>query len=196
MFNSLQRDRAVYKGVWYRRSGFWIVAVYRFGNWADSLPSILLRTPAWTLYLCLKLITGAFTSNIFLWAGRRGAQIGSGLCLVHPANVMIGRGVVIGENCQIYHEVTLGTGQVPGTPKIGNRVTIYPGARLLGGIAIGDKTMIGANCVVTKDVPPNSVVLSTPSRVIPRSLSTQARRWDEGREPLQPLSKQPPVTLE
>jgi serine O-acetyltransferase len=179
MFDNLRRDSARYKGQWYRRTGFWITAIYRFGNWADSLPSVFLKVPMWTLYLCLKILACMFTSNIILWAGRHGAHIGPGLLLVHPSNVLIGREVVIGEQCQIYHEVTLGTGQIPGTPKIGNHVTIYPGARLLGGIVIGDRTMIGANCVVTKDVPSESIILTAPSRIIPRSLSTQARRWDE-----------------
>lgn len=194
MFDNLRCDIAAYDGEWYRRAGFWVTLIYRFGVWAGSMPSLFLRVPMWTLYLCLKMLLGMFTSNIFLWGGRRGARIGPGLHLVHPFNVLIGRGVEIGEQCQIYHEVTLGTGQIPGMPKIGNRVTIYPGARLLGGIVIGDGTMIGANCVVTKDVPSGSVVLAAPSRVIPRSLSTQARRWDEPGEPLQPLSK-PPAPL-
>lgn len=193
MFDNLRRDIATYNGQWYRRAGFWITVTYRFGVWADSMPSIFLRIPMSLLYLFLKTLLGLFTVNIFLWAGRNGARIGPGFHLVHPSNVLIGRGVEIGERCQIYHEVTLGTGQIPGTPKVGNQVTIYPGARLLGGIVVGDHSMIGANCVVTKDVPPESIILAAPSRVIPRSLSTQARRWDEGREPLQPLAKQPPT---
>ena len=178
MFENLQRDRAKYQRQWYRHAGFWITAIYRFGNWADSLPTVILRTPMWLLYILLKMLSRAFSFNVYLWAGRRGTRIGAGLHLVHPANIMFGRGVEIGEDCEIYHEVTLGTGQIPGTPKIGNRVAIYPGARVLGGIAIGDGSMVGANCVVTKDAPAESVILASPSRVVPRSLSTQARRWD------------------
>lgn len=192
MFDNLRRDSATHDGQWYRRAGFWIMLVYRYGVWVDSLPSFFLRVPMWTPYLLFKTILCLFTSNIFLWAGRNGAHIGPGLCLVHPFSVLIGRGVEIGEHCQIYHEVTLGTGQIPGTPKVGNRVTIYPGARLLGGVVIGDGAMIGANCVVTKDVPAGSIILAAPSRVIPRSLSTQARRWDEPREPLQQPSSLTP----
>ena len=56
------------------------------------------------------------------------------------------------------------------------RVDIYFGARLLGGIEVGDGCMIGANCVVTKSVAAGSVVLAPPNRVIPRSLSVVARR--------------------
>jgi len=184
MFENLRRDLATYdEGHCYRRSGFWITLVYRFGVWADSKTSIFLRVPMWILYLCFKMLLDIFTYNIFLWAGKRGTKIGSGLHLVHPSNILIGRGVEIGEQCEIYHEVTLGTGQISGMPKLGNHVTIYPGARVLGGVVIGDNVMIGANCVVTKDVPSDSIIVAAPSKVIPRSLSTQARRWDKPREP-------------
>ena len=163
MFDNLRRDLARYDGEWYRRSGFWITAIYRFGVWGNSMPTLFLRVPMWILYLLLKIPLGIFSSNVFLWAGPRGAHIGSGLCLYHPFNVLIGRGVEIGKDCSIYHEVTLGTGQIPGMPKIGSNVAIYPGARLLGGIVIGDSTMIGANCVVTKDVPLGSIIVAAPS---------------------------------
>lgn len=152
------------------------MAIFRFGMWADSLPSKFLRIPMWMLYRLLKLPLRHY--NVHLWAGHKGARIGAGLKLIHPTNVMIGAGVEIGENCVIFHDVTLGTGQTPGTPKIGNNVDIYPGARVLGGVVIGDRTMIGANCVVTRDVPPESIILPAPSRVIPRSLSPVARSVD------------------
>jgi serine O-acetyltransferase len=196
MFDNLRRDKAAYMGLWYRRAGFWIVAIYRFGNWADSLPSVFLRVPMWALYLALKATLSLFVSNIVLWSGRRGSRIGPGLCLFHAHSIMIPRGAEIGEDCQIYHEVTLGTGQIPGTPRIGNRVTIYPGARILGGVAIGDDAVVGANCVVTRDVPKEMVVLAAPSRPIPRTLSPEQRRWNEGREPLPSLSQQPPTPSE
>jgi serine O-acetyltransferase len=192
MLENLRCDCARYEGQWYRRVGFWIMTVYRFGNWADSLPTVLLRVPMWILYLCLKIIVGLFSTNVFLWAGRRGARISRGFCFPHPFNILIPRGVEIGEFSTIYHEVTLGTGQIPGTPKIGNRVAIYPGARVLGGIVVGDGSIIGANCVVTRDVPPESVIIAAPAQVIPKSLSRQARRWSAGNKPQEPLSPSPP----
>lgn len=180
MFENLRRDITKYEdyGGWYANPGFWIVAVYRFGMWADALPSRFLRIPMWVLYRLLKLPLGRY--NTHLWAGCRGARIGAGIILIHPTNIMIGRGVEIGEDCLIFHDVTLGTGQIPGTPKIGNNVDIYPGARVLGGITIGDRSMVGANCVVTRDVPSESIILTPPSRVIPRLLSPVARKADLG----------------
>ena len=176
MFENLQRDFPKYTlyGRWYINSGFWIVAIYRFGVWADSLPSKALKIPLGVLYRLLKLL---FRNNhVLLYAGPRGARIGAGLRLIHPTNILIGPGVAIGEDCLIHNDVTLGTGPIPGMPKIGNNVTIYPGARILGGVVIGDHAMIGANCVVIRDVPSDSVMLTAPSRAIPRSLSIVARK--------------------
>jgi serine O-acetyltransferase len=175
MFENLRRDSARYAslGGWQTHPGFWIGAVYRLGVWAHGQPSRWLRWPLWVLYRLLRLPLRIF--NVHLWAGARGAKIGPGLCLIHPTNVMIGRGVEIGEDCLIFHDVTIGTGTLPSVPKIGNKVDIYVGARLLGGIAIGDGCMIGANCVVTRDVPEGSVVVAAPCRIIPRSLSVVAK---------------------
>ncbi len=177
MFENLRRDSAKYVklGGWYTHPGFWIVAIYRLGVWAHSLPSGF-RLPVWLLYRLLKLPTRLF--HVHLWAGSDGACIGAGLCLIHPENITIGPRVKIGEDCLIFQDVTLATGYIPGTPKIGNKVDIYVGARVLGGVEIGDGSMVGANCVVTRDVLPNSIVLVAPSRVIPRSLSPVARRTD------------------
>lgn len=178
LLHNLRRDAARYAdcGGWWANSGFWIVAAYRFGAWAHALPNGLLRLPMWVLYRLFRLPLRVF--SVHLWAGSGGARIGPGLCLIHPSNVSIGAGVEIGENCLIFHDVTLGTGPMPGVPKIGNGVDIYVGARVLGGLVVGDRSMIGANCVVTRDVPAESVVLVAPNRVIPRSLSPMARRAD------------------
>lgn len=190
MFENIRRDAVRYAehGGWWSHAGFWIVAVYRFGMWADSLPSSLLRIPLWIAYRLARLPLSRF--NVELWAGTRGARIGPGLCLIHPANIMIGREVEIGEDCLVFHEVTLATGAIPGRPKVGNNVDIYVGARILGGVTVGDRCMIGANCVVTRDVPSDSVVSATPTRIMPRSMSVVSRR---GRE-LPEKSEQSPIT--
>jgi serine O-acetyltransferase len=179
MFENLRRDSDRYEdiGGWLTHPGFWIVAIFRFGIWADSLPNVFLRIPMWILYRLLKLLFRRY--NVHLWAGRNGARIGAGLKLIHPTNIMIGGGVEIGEDCLLFHDVTLGTGQIPGKPKIGNNVDIYPGACVLGGITVGDRSMVGANCVVTRNIPPESIALTAPSRVIPRALSLVAREQDQ-----------------
>jgi len=176
MFENLRRDATAYKkdGGWCGQPGFWIIAVYRLGMWAHSFRSPLLRIPLWILYRIARFPLRLF--NVDVWAGADGARIGPGLRLIHPANIIIARDVEIGENCLIFHEVTLGTGNVPGKPKIGSNVDIYPGARILGGVVIGDRSMIGANCVVTTDVPADFVVVPPVSRILPKALSPVAVR--------------------
>ncbi len=175
MFDNVRHDRSRYPGG-LRDAGFWVVAVYRLGAWASGLGPAWLRRPLWLAYRLARL--PLWPLQVHLWAGRQGARVGRGLVLIHPSQVMIGRGVEIGEDCLIFHDVTIGTGPTPGVPKIGNRVDIYVGARVLGGVTIGDDVMIGANCVVTRDVPSGSVVLAAPCKVMPRTLSPYASAAD------------------
>ena len=70
----------------------------------------------------------------------------------------------IGENCEIYHHVTIGAGP-GGYPKIGNNVLIYTGAVVVGGITVGDGAIITANSCVYHDVPANYVMQGNPAQV-------------------------------
>ncbi len=171
MFESLKRDASRYAelGGWWGHLGFWVGATFRFGTWAHSMRNPLLRIPLVMVYRIVKIPWRLFL-NIILPAGATGVRIGPGLCLIHPSNILIGHGTVIGDDCLIFHEVTLGHGAEPGMPAIGDRVDLYVGARILGGVRVGDDVQVGANCVVTRNVPPNSVVLQAPSRVVPRGL--------------------------
>ena len=77
--------------------------------------------------------------------------------------------VIIGKNCNISHQVTLGAsncGQKKGVPTIGDNVFIGPGAKMFGNINIGNNVAIGANCVVTKDIPENGIVIGVPGEII------------------------------
>lgn len=92
-------------------------------------------------------------------------QIGKHFRVDHFHGVVIGPGAVLGNYCKLYQQVTIG--QREGKfPKIGNHVTIYSGAKIIGDVEIGDYSIIGANAVVNKDVPPNSVVAGVPAKVI------------------------------
>jgi serine O-acetyltransferase len=167
VLEKLQRDRARFAEqgeVWWRHVGFWVTAVYRLGAWGRSLPWVL-RLPVGLVYRLLKAPFRLFL-NVEIPAS---AAIGGGLCLIHPSNILIAPGVAIGEDCTIFHEVTLGTGASPGLPRIGDRVQIFVGARVLGPVVVGSGTKIGANCVVTRSVAPNSAVLPAANRVIPLS---------------------------
>ena len=102
-----------------------------------------------------------------------GATIGKRLMIDHGMGIVIGETAVIGDDCVIYHKVTLGgTGKekLKRHPTIGNNVLIGAGAKLLGPINIGDNVKIGAGSVVLKSVEKNSTVVGVPEdRVIKRT---------------------------
>lgn len=84
----------------------------------------------------------------------------------NAVGIYIAGGVTIGDYCKIYPKVTIGKrhGSHIGTPKIGNYVTIYAGANILGPVTIGDNSIISAGATVLDDVPPNHVATSKKSR--------------------------------
>lgn len=91
-----------------------------------------------------------------------GAQVGKRLVIDHGVGVVIGETAVIGDDCIIFHGVTLGGlkfDPVKRHPTVGNKVMIGTGAKVLGPITIGDSAMIGANAVVIKDVPPGMTMV-------------------------------------
>jgi serine O-acetyltransferase len=96
-------------------------------------------------------------------------SIGSGFYIGHFGGIVVNERSVIGKNCNISHGVTLGEanrGERKGCPVIGDNVYIGPGAKIVGAVRIGNDVAIGANSVVTKDVPDHSVVVGIPGRVI------------------------------
>lgn len=95
-------------------------------------------------------------------------SIGGGLLLPHPNGVVVHPEARVGPNCLIFQQVTLGTLESGGTPVVGGQVDIGAGAKLLGAIAVGDHAVIGANAVVTTDVPPNHVAVGIPAHCKPR----------------------------
>ncbi len=100
-----------------------------------------------------------------------GADIGSDFFIDHGAGVVIGETATIGDNVTIYAGVVLGgttLNQKKRHPTIGNNVVIGTGAKILGPIIVGDNVKIGANSVVIDDVPPNSVVVGVPGKIISR----------------------------
>jgi serine O-acetyltransferase len=97
------------------------------------------------------------------------ATIGHGFFIDHGMGVVIGETAEVGNYVTLFQGVTLGgTGKERGKrhPTLGNHVVVGAGAKILGGIRIGDNVKIGANSVVLKSIPPNSTVIGVPARVI------------------------------
>jgi serine O-acetyltransferase len=95
----------------------------------------------------------------------RGAEFGPGFVLVHSLGVVINGGVKGGANILIEHGVTIGA-EKRKIPVIGDDVFIGAGAKVLGGVTVGDGARIGANAVVVADVPTHSTVVGIPARVV------------------------------
>ncbi len=87
----------------------------------------------------------------------------------HPIGIVIHPKVILGKNCTIFQNVTIGQGKnINGRdiPIIGDNVTVYANAVIIGGITIGNNVTIGAGSIVISDIPDNAVVAGNPSRII------------------------------
>ena len=98
-----------------------------------------------------------------------GAQIGKRLFIDHGMGVVIGETAIIGDDCLIYHQVTLGGMSAKDEkrhPTLGNNVMVGTGAKVLGNIHIGDNVKIGANCIVIKDVEAGKTIIGVPGEIL------------------------------
>lgn len=107
------------------------------------------------------------------------ARIGRRFFIDHGMGVVIGETAEVGDNCTLYHAVTLGgTSWEKGKrhPTLGNDVVVGAGAKVLGPITIGAGSRIGSNAVVVKDVPPRSTVVGVPAHVVRRQRTEDEQR--------------------
>jgi serine O-acetyltransferase len=98
-----------------------------------------------------------------------GAEIGKRFVIDHGVGVVIGETAIIGDDVLIYHGVTLGgktLDPVKRHPTVGDRVIIGAGAKLIGAITIGNDCAVGANAVVTKDMPNGTVAVGVNARLL------------------------------
>jgi len=98
------------------------------------------------------------------------SSIGNRLRLAHPIGVVIGANVIIGKNVTIFQNVTLGStgkfGEDKTYPTIKDNVIIYANSMVIGDVMIGENSVIGANTLVNVDVPPNSLAVGNPCKII------------------------------
>lgn len=130
----------------------------------QAQPGLLAR-PA---YVLARLVFSHYQHKFGIYIPHR-TQIGPGLFIGHPGCIHVNVRSVIGANCNLSQGVTLGEanrGRHKGFPTIGNNVYIGPGAKIVGAVHVADEVAVGANCVVTKNVPLRAVVVGVPGRVI------------------------------
>lgn len=95
------------------------------------------------------------------------AIIGPGLRLPHPVGIVVGSQVHVGDAVTLYQHVTLGRGTdaFEAYPRVGDHCVIYAGAVVVGGVCVGDRSVIGANAVVVCDVPRDSLAVGVPAKI-------------------------------
>jgi len=122
---------------------------------------------------CEYLIRIFFASDISCKA-----KIPGDVVFVHGHDIVIGSDVTIGKGCKIFNGVTFGNKDTESTsndqPTIGDNCLISTGAKILGSITVGDNCIIGANSVVISNIPPNSVAVGIPARVVKNNLIKSA----------------------
>lgn len=139
-------------------SGFHALLAYRVSHWLWNhhipfFPRLISQLARW--------LTGVEIHP--------GATIGAWFFIDHGMGVVIGETTEIGDYVTLFQGVTLGgTGKERGKrhPTLGNHVVVGAGAKVLGGIRIGDNVKVGANAVVLRSVPPNSTVVGNPGRIV------------------------------
>lgn len=145
--------------------GFRAVAVNRFGNWRMGLKPKLVRAPFSVLYRMMY----RFVRNHYGIELQYTTKVGRRVIIEHQGDIAIHGHAVIGDDSIIRQGCTLGLLYLDRpleAPTLGQRVSVGIGAKLAGGITIGDDVQIGPNAVITNDVPAKSMVMSVPSRTI------------------------------
>jgi serine O-acetyltransferase len=144
-----------------RNPGFWVLAMHRVGCWASNG-----RGAFGVAGRALDGVLRAGTKAVLQSSIDPAATLGEGLHLIHGV-IRIGGGTVIGRRVGIMHDVTIGPDPGrPGEPVIGDDVFIGPGAKILGPVTIGDNATVAANSVVVSDVPPRTIAIGIPAKVL------------------------------
>ena len=162
MFENIRQDWHAHDCNW-TRHGFWALVIYRFGRWRYGISSRPLRVPFSFAYKVLKFAADALLGIEIPCE----AVIGKGFTIEHTGAIVISGDAVFGDDCVVRQGVTVGlrNRNRRGSPRIGNRVDIGAGAKLLGDITIGDDFAIGANAVVLCDVQSGSIAVGVPAVV-------------------------------
>jgi serine O-acetyltransferase len=144
------------------RPGFHALLVHRVGSWVMALP----RLPR-LLFLPFYALAFYWVRNLYGIELPHRTKVGRRFTLAHQSGIVIHPFAVIGDDCLIRQNVTIGAaGSSTDAPRIGNRVEVGAGAVLAGRIRIGDDARIGPNVVVMTNVPAGALVVPNAPRIL------------------------------
>ncbi len=147
------------------KPGFMAVAVQRFGVWRMTIKPKLLRAPFSILYRALyRKIRNTYGIDLPYTV-----QLGRRVIIEHQSCIIIHGNSSIGDDCIIRQGVTIGNRYLEhpfDNPKLGARVNIGAGAKILGNVTIGDDVNIGANAVVLVDIPAGQTAVGIPAKIL------------------------------
>lgn len=148
------------------KPGFRAVAVHRFGNWRMQIGNRYLRAPFSILYRSLF----RRARNVYGIELPYSVKLGQDVVFEHQGGIVIHGNVEVGDGCIIRQGVTLGNRNLNdpfAAPNLGVGVNVGAGAKILGGVSIGDHAVIGANAVVLDDVPASTLAVGIPAKLRP-----------------------------
>ena len=162
MFPNIRRDLLAYGGN-FGAQGFWVMVVYRFGRWRYGVRPVLVRKICSLVYRILYKLVQIVTGVELPCE----AEVGRNFVIDHFGGIVVSGFAHFGDNCRIRNGVVVGLARTddPCAPVIGHNVDIGAGAKVLGRIRIGNNVVIGANAVVTCDVPDDSIAVGVPAVV-------------------------------
>jgi serine O-acetyltransferase len=153
----VRADKRSYESGWWKHPGFWAIFRYRFR-----------RLRKWGPVWCRLLLPFDIMLSFMSFFGPRceiptRTRIGPGLFLPHPDGVILSEKSKIGSYVSVFQQVTLGCWR-NSYPQLRSRSAVFAGAKVIGGAVIGRGACVGANAVVTKDVPARHVATGIPAK--------------------------------
>jgi serine O-acetyltransferase len=161
----LIREDWIAHGRDWTKPGFRAVAVHRFGAWRMGVGSKLLRAPLSIFYRAMfRRVRNRYGIELPYTV-----KLGRRVIIEHQGGIVIHGECAIGDDSIIRQGVTLGNRWVERgleAPQLGKRVNVGAGAKILGGIRLGDGASVGANAVVLQDVPPGATAVGIPAKIV------------------------------
>lgn len=166
LWQQIQEDWVAHGRDW-TKPGFRAVAIQRFGVWRMGIQSKWLRAPLSVLYRALyRRVRNNYGIELPYTV-----QLGRRVVIEHQGAIVLHGYCVIGDDCVIRQGVTLGNRYLDRpleAPKLGARVNVGAGAKILGAVTLGDDACVGANAVVLCDVPAGATAVGLPARILTR----------------------------